>query len=75
MKALGRYLLRLLISIDQLVNTIFGGDPDETISSRIGKHVHWKGDTGWRLYLSKFLSLLDKNHTLDAIEKDEGKRK
>lgn len=32
-----RYIWNLLISIDQLVNTITGGDPDETISSRCGK--------------------------------------
>ena len=75
MKALGRYLWNILISIDQLVNTIFGGYPDETISSRIGKHVHWHGDTGWRLSLSKFLNLFDKDHTKKTIEEDEGERR
>jgi len=69
-----KYFWNLLISIDQLVNTIFGGDPDETISSRIGKHVHWRGDTGWRLWLSKFLDLFERDHTLKSIEEDEGKK-
>ncbi len=70
-----QYFWNLLISIDQLVNTLFGGDPDETISSRIGKHVHWKNDRGWRLWLSKFLSIFDKDHTLNSIEEDEGKQR
>jgi len=32
-----KYVWNLLIAIDQFVNTVFGGDPDETISSRLGK--------------------------------------
>lgn len=32
------YIYNLLISIDQLINTIFGGAPDQTISSRLWKH-------------------------------------
>ncbi len=30
------YLRNLFLSFDQLLNTIFGGDPDLTISARIG---------------------------------------
>lgn len=33
------YLLRVLISIDQLGNTLAGGDPDATISARVGYHM------------------------------------
>jgi hypothetical protein len=29
----------LLIAVDQLGNTLFGGEPDETISSRIGRGI------------------------------------
>lgn len=29
------YILRVLIAIDQLVNTLFGGLPDETISAKL----------------------------------------
>jgi hypothetical protein len=39
-----RYIWNLLISIDQLFNVLLGGDPDETMSSRMGKRVR-KGDT------------------------------
>jgi len=66
-----KYFLNLLISVDQLINTIFGGYPDETISSRIGKHV-FKNDSWLCDILSKLLNLVDKNHCVDAIEKDEG---
>jgi hypothetical protein len=34
-----QYIWNILISIDQFFNTIFGGYPDETISSRMGKHL------------------------------------
>lgn len=34
-----KYLYNILIGIDQLANAILGGDPDETISSRLGKHI------------------------------------
>jgi hypothetical protein len=77
MSWLGKYLLNLLISIDQLGNTLCGGDPDETISSRLGKikSAH-NGSIPWYRPLSKIVSwgldVIDKNHCIDAIEHDEG---
>lgn len=35
-----RYLYNLLVALDQLANTIAGGNPDSTISGRVGYHVH-----------------------------------
>lgn len=32
-----RYLLRLAVAGDQWINTVLGGNPDETISSRVGR--------------------------------------
>lgn len=32
-----RYIHGLLIGLDQFGNTLFGGNPDETISSRVGR--------------------------------------
>lgn len=29
-----KYFIRLLIGIDQMINTLIGGDPDETLSAR-----------------------------------------
>ena len=77
MKSLGKYLLNLLISIDQLGNTIAGGDPDETISSRLGKMKRkYNGTIPWYRPLSKIvdwgLDKIDPNHSIDAIEEDEG---
>jgi len=65
------YFVNVLIGFDQLLNAIFGGYPDETISSRIGKHVV-KNDSRVCNILSNLLNLVDKNHCIDAIEKDEG---
>ena len=75
---IGKWLLNILISIDQLGNTITGGDPDETISSRLGKmKVKHGGRIPWYRPLSKVvdwgLDKIDPNHSIDAIEQDEGK--
>lgn len=73
-----KYVLNFLISIDQLGNTICGGDPDETISSRLGKiKVSHGGTIPWHHPIARVidsgLNEIDKNHSVDAIEKDEGK--
>lgn len=76
---MGKYIINVLIGIDQLFNAIFGGDPDETISSRIGKTKRNHGGTipffryPLRRVVDMLLELIDDNHTIDAIEEDEGK--
>ena len=40
---LKKYLFNILISLDQLANTILGGSPDETISSRLERNY----DDSW----------------------------
>ena len=64
-----QYIWNILIAIDQLGNTLIGGDPDETISSNAAKNQHilvfrW---------LAWFLELIDSGHMQRAIESDEGK--
>ena len=71
-KGIKKYIWNLLISIDQLGNTILGGDPDETISSRTGKLMHKRR---WAKWLAAFLDLFEKDHAQKAIEKDEGKNR
>lgn len=76
-RLVGRYSLRVLISIDQFGNTLAGGNPDETISSRIGKMKRrYGGFIPWRRPVVKIidwgLERLDKDHTIEAIEDDEG---
>ena len=70
----------VLLALDQLGNALTAGDPDETISSRLGK---WKlrrlRDGQWppawyhpSYWLERGLDKIDPGHVLDAIEKDEG---
>ena len=74
-----KYIWNILISIDQLGNTILGGSPDETISSRLGKWgaLHRK-DKNIKYYIAVIicwlLNLIDENHCKKSIEEDEGDR-
>lgn len=78
LKKLGKYTINVLLGIDQLVNAVVAGDPDETMSSRIGKikRKH-NGVIPWFHPIPKIvdwgLELIDDNHCIDAIEEDEGK--
>lgn len=69
---LAKYILNILIALDQLLNTILFGDPDETISSRVGKRRHLRG---WKQlsWLIDKLFFWEKYHTENSIEKDEGR--
>jgi hypothetical protein len=66
-----RYFWNILISIDQLFNTLLLGDPDETLSSRLGKRAR-KGEI-FAKCMCKLLDIFDKNHCEKSIEEDEGK--
>lgn len=68
---MNKYLWNILISIDQLANTILGGDPDETISSRAGKLQEKRK---WACLLCKLLNYFETDHCKKSIEKDEGSR-
>ena len=65
-----KYVINILLGVDQFFNTILGGDPDETISSRAGKR---EGRHIIPTALCWLLNLIDKDHCRDAIEHDEGK--
>lgn len=65
-----RYAWNLLIALDQFANTVMGGDPDETISSRAGKAAR-KGRR-WACVLCKILDCIDRRHCEKNIEADEG---
>lgn len=64
------YLWRNLISFDQSLNTLFNGDPDETISSRAAKSRR-KGHA-FGCILCKLLDYIEKDHCEKSLEKDEG---
>lgn len=64
-----RWFWNVLIAIDQFFNAIFGGDPDETISSRAGKQVK---NSRFAYYLCRALHRIDPEHCQKSIEPDEG---
>lgn len=73
-----RYVINILLGIDQLGNTLIGGSPDETISSRLGRiKIENGGKIPYYRPFSKItdwaLDKIDKNHSLDAVEKDINK--
>lgn len=70
-ETLKQYLINVFIATDQWINAVlFGGDPDETISSRLGRNY----DGTW---IEKFVNWLFKwqkdDHCSNSIEYDEGK--
>ncbi len=77
MEKIKRYFWNILISFDQFVNTVFGGDPDETISSRLGKWARdGRNNYGFRKYLWQICNWVvehfEKDHFAKSIEEDEG---
>lgn len=77
MKRVAKWGLNVLIGLDQLGNAIFGGDPDETISSRIGKIKKANGGRiPWSSPVAKVidagLEKIDPGHSIRCIEADEG---
>jgi hypothetical protein len=73
-----KYLKNILIGLDQWINTWFGGDADETISSRMGK---WSRDhtnnRGFKKPIYNIanciVEIFEKDHFKKSIEDDEGK--
>ena len=80
------YLFNICIGLDQLGNVVcrrlfdlilvnddYFGNPDETISSAIGR-AKLAGDLTWLgRALDMFLNLFDKNHSIKSIEDDQAK--
>ena len=56
----------LAIAHDQLANTAFGGDEDETISSRAGKAA--RAGKRWGCVLCELLDKFDPGHCEKSIE-------
>jgi hypothetical protein len=65
MKILGRYLLNLLILLDQAGNTLTGGSPNETISERAAKARNEGKE--WGCVLCKFLGWINPGHCDNAL--------
>lgn len=79
MKMLGKYVLNVLIGIDQAFNAVMGGDPQDTYSGRLGKLKKKHGGLiPWYRPFPKLidwaLDKIDPNHSIDAIEGDALRR-
>ena len=48
------YLFRVLVGIDQLANTLIGGQPDETLSARA-----WRGQMNGKILARLFRPMID----------------
>jgi len=66
------YLRNLLLALDELGNAILGGSHDETISSRLGKHIMKARSNPIATACIWILNKLDDNHCLDAARFDRG---
>lgn len=62
---------RLAVGYDQLANAAFGGDPDETISSRAAKAR--RHGRRWGCLLCRLLDKIDRDHCERSVEPDRGK--
>lgn len=68
------YTINCLLSIDQFGNVLLLGDPDETISSRLGRAEVSGRPVPFAVALGKIVNKLfniiagQKNHILDSIE-------
>lgn len=63
------YLLRVLIAIDQLVNTLFGGMPDETISAKLWR-LRYRQPYKILRYIVDTLFWFDKDHCRTSYESE-----
>lgn len=72
-----RLAVNVLYGIDQWANTLLGGHPDETISSRLGRTINRKVRYWWVRFLQRSVDYIaktlfnDVNHCLNAIDKYE----
>ncbi len=74
MGLIARYLWNILISVDQLANTVLGGDPDMSLSGRMGRAIK-EGRCILCRPICWILGKLDKDHCKkqDIKEADEGR--
>jgi hypothetical protein len=73
-----QYFFNIAIGFDQLLSAFKGNDPDETVSSVLGKlERHYGNDFEKKRWfaakLAEILNRIQPNHCKDAIEDDEGK--
>lgn len=70
MKKIGRYFLNFALLLDQAVNTVFGGSPNETISERAAKARN--AGREWGCVLCRFLNRINPGHCDNALKSTIG---
>lgn len=65
-----RYGWNVLLGLDYFFNALFGGAPDETISSRLGKQV---STCRFCKIACRVLHNIDRDHCEKSIQPDRGK--
>lgn len=61
--------LQVLIAIDQLINTLFGGFADETLSSRAYR-LELERERSWARKLIDGILFFDKDHCKESYESE-----
>ena len=64
-----RYFWNLLVALDQFVNTLAGGDPDMTLSGRMGRAIAERRCMGCKV-ICWALDLIDLGHC-ERVRKNE----
>ena len=76
--AIAPYFYGVAVSLDQLGNAFLRGNPDQTISGRLGLalEAHQFGRFEWRVKLCRFLDWAfgEKGHCFDSIDRGEVKK-
>jgi hypothetical protein len=66
------YVQRNLIGLDQLLNTMTGGYPDETLSARCGRLIHRSPYKYWAVLIDAiFYPFQGPNHCVNAYQKEK----
>ena len=71
------YVKNVLVTLDCLGNTLAGGDPDETISSRSAKAQAYEEQAksyGWGCRMCSFLAIFQQDHCTKALDRNKGHR-
>jgi hypothetical protein len=71
--------MNVLVSLDQLVNSVLAGDPDETISSRLGRiKAKYGGKIPWTRPVARIteriLNKIQRRHVEQSVEPAGGDR-
>ena len=65
------YFRNVGAALSQLANALIGGDPDETLSGRVGKRYRAGRMPLWAKLIAR---VTGKKHIAGAVEEDEGSK-